>query len=139
MPEQPTPSIHTRAVLCLITSLSAVSFGWAALVLPWRPGAPLALVAGALSILHGSTALSAIWRPTAILRVWRVLAYCSLAAVPIFIASISLTSLEVVRTYGALGWGLTALLAIIGWLLLICTVPIALWGLRRTGKAYALR
>lgn len=139
MPEQPTPSIHTRAALSLITSLSAVSLGWAALVLPWRPGAPLALLAGALSLLHAATALSAIWRPSAVLRVWRVVAHCSLAAVPIFIASMSLTSIEVVRTYGALGWGLTALLAVIGWLLLVCTVPIALWGLHRTGRAYEPR
>jgi hypothetical protein len=118
----------------VITALSAVSFGWAALVLPWRPLAPLALLAGVLSLLHASTASSAIWRPNVVLRVWRVLAHCSLAAAPIFIASIGLTSVEVVRTHGALGWGLTALLAVIGWLLLVCTVPIALWGLHRTGR-----
>jgi hypothetical protein len=81
----------------------------------------------------------AIWRPAAVLRAWRVLAFCSLAAAPVFIGAISLTSVEVVRTYGALGWGLTALLAVIGWLLIVGTVPIALWGLRTTGRAYERR
>lgn len=139
MSEPPTPSIHSRAVLALITTLSALSFGWAALVLPWRAGAPLALLAGGLSLLHAFTSLTALFRPAAVLRAWRVLAFCSLGAAPTFVFAISLTSVEVVRAYGALGWGLTALLAVIGWLLLVCTVPIGLWGLRRTAMAYERR
>jgi hypothetical protein len=137
--EQPTPSIHARTGLVLITAFSALSFGWAALVLPWRAGAPLALVAGGLSILHAFTAATALFLPAAVLRTWRVLALCSVGAASVFVSAISLTSIEVVRTYGALGWGLTALLAVIGWLLLVATLPIALWGLRMTGGAYERR
>lgn len=139
MSEHPPPSIHVRTALGLITAVSALSFGWAALVLPWRAGAPLALLAGGLSILHAFTAVMAFFRPTAVLGVWRVLAFGSLGAAPVFVTAITLTSVEVVRTYGALGWGLTTLLAVIGWLLLVCTVPIGLWGLRRTGRAYERR
>jgi hypothetical protein len=39
------------------------------------------------------------------------------------------SSVVMVRTYGALGWGLTVALAAIGWLLMLATLPIGLFGL----------
>lgn len=129
-------SIRRRTALFTLTALSALAFGWAALVLPWHPSAPLALVAACLSALHAITAAAALFRPPAALRAWRVLAFASLGAAPIFLAAIGMTAVQMVYMYGALGWGLTALLAVIGWLLLVGTLPVALWGLRSSGRAH---
>lgn len=139
MLERAALPVRTRATLTVLAALSSLTFGWAAIELPWRPGTPLALLAGALSVLHAVTAVSACWRSAALLRVWRLLAFLSLAAVPIFAGAIGATAIELVARYGALGWGLTALLLAIGWLLLVGTVPLAVWGLRWVGDAHGRR
>jgi hypothetical protein len=126
----------TRTRLIGTTLLSAGAFGWAGLVLPWRPATPLALLALALALLHAMTTLSAIWWPEGLRRVWRALAWCSLLAAAIFSVALTVTGLDLVATYGALGAGLAALLAVIGLLLLIGTLPIGIWGLRMTGRSH---
>jgi hypothetical protein len=118
--------------LAVSAALSSLVFGWGALVLPWRPGTPLALLGGGLGLLHASTALAAVWSPRHVLWLWRLLAICCLGAASIFVAALGFTGFEMVRMYGALGWGLAVLLGVIGWLLVVCTVPMGIWGLRRT-------
>jgi hypothetical protein len=51
-----------------------------------------------------------------------------MGAAPVFLWAITSTSLQMVQMFGALGWGLAAALAAIGWLLLLATVPVALVG-----------
>jgi len=119
----------TRPWLAAGTAASALAFGWAAFVLPWRSDAPLGLVLWALSALHACTALTAMGWPRRLGRPLSLLALASLAAAPIFLFAVSRTSLQMVEMYGPLGWALTAALAAIAWLLLLATVPVGIFGL----------
>jgi hypothetical protein len=118
----------SRRGLLLGTSLSALAFGWSALTLPWRPGAPLALLAWCLGSLHVCTAFTLLCWPDRVGRPLRLLSLGSWVAAPVFLFAVSSTSLEMVRMYGPLGWALTVALGAIGWLLLLGTVPVALFG-----------
>ena len=109
------------------TLLAAGAFGWAAFVLPWRTEAPLGLGLWMLAVAHLCTALAA-YSPARLERALRVLAVGSLCAAPVFAWAIASTSVRMVQMYGALGWGLTAALAAIGWLLMLATVPVAVLG-----------
>ena len=119
----------TRPWLAGGTAVLAFSFGWAAFVLPWRSDAPLGLVLWALATLHACTALTAMCSPRRLARPLSVLALASLAAAPVFLFAVSVTSFEMVRMYGPLGWALTAALAAIAWLVLLATVPVGVFGL----------
>jgi hypothetical protein len=118
----------SRSWLLAGTLLSAVAFGWSALMLPWRPEAPLALLAWALAISHGCTALTVLGRPEHVRRPLRVLALCSSIAAPVFVVAVSVTGFDMVEMYGPLGWALSVALGAIGWLLVLGTVPIAIFG-----------
>jgi hypothetical protein len=120
-----------RHWLMLGAVLSGVAFAWAAFELPWRSDAPLGLVSWALAVTHLCTALATRW-PARLVRAVRLLAITSLGAAPVFAWAITRSSLQMVRMFGALGWGLAAALAAIGWLLLLATVPVALFGLSVT-------
>ena len=131
---------HGRRVLLIFgTSVSAFVFGWAALVLPGHVQAPLALLAWALSLLHLGTCLAALCRPERLRYLLRLLGLVSSFAAPVFVVAIGLSCLELVAMFGPLGWGLTALLAVIGWLLLVGTLPIGLWALRLTAATHEHR
>ena len=119
----------TRPWLTVGTALSALAFGWAAFVLPWRAEAPLGLLSWALSALHACTALTALCWPRRLGRPLWLLALASLLAAPIFLFAVAATSIEMVQMYGPLGWALTAALAEIAWLLLLATVPVGVFGL----------
>lgn len=119
----------TRLWLAAGTCLSALAFGWAAFALPWRSDAPLGLGLWALAALHAGTAVVAACWPRRLGRPLWALAMASLGAAPVFMVAISLTSVQMVRMYGPLGWALSAALAAIAWLLLLATVPVGLFGL----------
>jgi hypothetical protein len=107
--------------------VSASAFGWAALVLPWRPGAPIALLGWGLAVLHLCSAFTLAWRPARAGRPLRLLAIASLGAAAVFALAIALTSVQMVRMFGALGWALSVALGAIGWLALLGTLPLGLY------------
>jgi hypothetical protein len=78
-------------------------------------------------VLHLCTAVALSWRPARSGRALSLLTLGSLAAAPVFAHAIIGTSVEMVRMFGPLGWGLTVALGAIGWLLLLATVPIGLF------------
>jgi hypothetical protein len=119
-----------RPWLVSATALSALAFGWAGLVLPWRPEAPLALLAWGLGVLHLCAAGALVARPARARRSLLLLATGSLSAAPVFTYAIASTSVRMVQMFGALGWGLTVALGAIGWLLLLGTLPVGLYLLR---------
>lgn len=123
---------QVRIGLSVGAACSAGLFGWAAFVLPWRPEAPLALLAFGLALLHAATAFTALCWPRRMRHAWRLLAIGSLFCGLIFTLAIGTASIELVRMYGDLGWGLTALLGTIGLLLLVATLPMVILGLRGT-------
>jgi hypothetical protein len=117
-----------RGRLIALSSTLAVVCAWSALRLPWRSDGWLGLCLGGLSLLHALTAVAAAfgasWLPTA----RRVLSLASLACATVFSAVIAITAVVLVARYGPLGWGLSALLALIGVLALAATLPVGLWG-----------
>jgi hypothetical protein len=123
---------QVRIGLSVSAACSAGLFGWAAFVLPWRPEAPLALLAFGLALLHAATAFTALCWPRRLRRAWRLLAIGSLLCGLVFTLAIGTASIKLVRMYGDLGWGLTALLATIGLLLWVATLPMGVLGLRWT-------
>ena len=136
LPRSAPVSSYARHALCVGAAFSAFSLAWAAWVLPSRPGTPLAIVAAVLACFHAATSVSAGSGSARLAAIWRVAALASLGAASIFAAAILWSSIAVVRLYGSLGWGLTALLVPILLLLLIATVPFGIWGLLATRTAY---
>jgi len=120
----------------LASGASALLFGWAAWALPSRPGTWLGALAALLAAAHAATwVVAALW-PEQLWRPWRALSWLSLGAGLAFACSIVWAGLDLVRRFGSLGWGVTALLAAIGVLLLLATWPFAAWGLSATRKAH---
>ncbi|HEU4579067.1 MAG TPA: hypothetical protein VFS67_12475 [Polyangiaceae bacterium] len=114
----------------------ACVFAWAGEVLPSRPGTLLGALAQLLAASHAATlVVGALW-PAQLRRPWRISSWLSLGAGGIFTVALTWTSVEMVRRFGSLGWGVTVLLIAIGVLLLLSTWPFALWGLHATRKQH---
>jgi hypothetical protein len=113
------------------TSSCGLAFGWAALRLPWRLDAPLALLLWALAAANIGTLAALLGSGRYVRGALSALVVLSFAAAPVFAWAIVVTSLAMVRMFGALGWGLTVALGAIGWLLLLATLPLGLVGLRQ--------
>lgn len=124
---------HRPAVLSS-TAVSAALFAWAALELPSRPGSWPALLLAGLALAHLGTLLVVLLRPRALRRLWRALSWLSLGASLLLTGCIALTVREMVQRFGSLGVGVAGLLAAIGLLALLATVPFAVWGLRATRR-----
>jgi hypothetical protein len=99
----------------------------------------LALLAFGLGLLHVATAITALCWPHRMRRAWRLLAISSLVCALVFALAIGTASIELVRMFGDLGWGLTALLGAIGLLLLAATLPMGIVGLRWTRATDEMR
>ena len=125
-----------RFPLLLANAGLAGVFAWAGEVLPSRPGTSLGGLALLLAATHAATfVVGGLW-PEQLLRPWRAASWLSLAAGAIFATALAWTSVDMVRRFGSLGWGVTALLGAIGVLALLATWPFAFWGLRATRKQH---
>jgi hypothetical protein len=117
-----------RRLLVAWTALAGSVLAWGALRLPWRPEAPLALLLWALAAANLCTLIALLGSGRRVRLALGVLVALSLVAAPWLAGALISSSVVMVRMYGALGWGLTVALAAIGWLLLLATVPIGLFG-----------
>ncbi len=117
--------------------VSAAVFGWAEAALPPRWNTPLGLLCLGLALLHAVTAGTVAFAPAFAPRALRLLGWASLGAALVFGGALVGSSLELVRMFGALGWGLAALLGAILVLLLALTVPVGIIGLWRTRASHA--
>ena len=125
-----------RLPVVLASGALAFLFAWAAWVLPSRPRTWLGALAALLAAAHAATLVVAALWPEQLVRPWRALSWLSLCAGAAFAGAIGWTSVDLVRRFGSLGWGVTALLVAIGALLLLATWPFAAWGLRATRKRH---
>lgn len=130
-------ALSERGGLTALSAASFLVFVWAALTLPPRITHPFALGFLALSVLHLLTAASAVLRPRWLALVWPALAWASLGGALVCTGAVIGTSRAVVGSHGALGWALAALLGAILALVLVMTLPVALWGLRRARGKHA--
>ena len=131
---RPLPAGSRRCFLGA-TGVCGVAFGWAALHLPWRLDAPLALLLWALAAANAGTLVALLGSGRHVRAALAVLVALSLVAAPVFSGAIVVSSMAMVRMFGALGWGLTVALAAIGWLLLLGTLPLGLLGLHHLRRA----
>lgn len=125
-----------RFSLLLANAGLAGVFAWAGEVLPSRQGTWLGGLALLLAAAHAATfVVGGLW-PEQLRRPWRALSWLSLGVGATFAGALSWTGVELVRRFGSLGWGVSALLAAIAALLLLATWPFAFWGLRATRKPH---
>src|SRR6476620_8994623 len=125
-----------RSSLLLANAGLAGVLAWAGQVLPSRPGTLLGGLTLLLAATHAATFVVAGLWPEQLLRPWRALSWLSLGAGAIFAMALTWTSVDMVRRFGSLGWGVTVLLSAIGVLSLLATWPFAFWGLRVTRKQH---
>src|ERR1043165_8924562 len=92
-----------RAALVLGTSSSAALFGWAAWVLPSRPGSTPALLLALLALAHVLTLLIGLLRPEQLRAAWRALSWLSLSMGALLVGLICVTALQMVQRFGSLG------------------------------------
>ena len=128
--EQHGPPPGQRRFFIAATGVVGLAFGWAALRLPWRPDAPLALLLWVLAAANIGALVALLAQSRHLRHALSVLVVISLAAAPVFAWAIVMTGVAMVRMFGALGWGLSVALAAIGWLLLLATLPLGVLGLR---------
>lgn len=137
-PEPHDPPGRGRLWLLVWATLSCAALAWAALVLPWRPEAPLGLLLWGLAALHACVVVAAAWRAERLPGVLGLLGVTSGAAALTFAAAIGVTAVEMVQTFGRLGWAIAVALIAIGWLALLATLPAAFVCFRRR-RALAAR
>jgi hypothetical protein len=116
---------------------SALLFAWAAVVLPSRPGSALGGLAALLASAHAVTLGVALLRPSRLRVTLRFVAGLSLFAGGTFLGAIAWTCVVLVRQFGSLGWGVSALLCAIALLLAALTGSFGAWGLWATRDAHA--
>jgi hypothetical protein len=87
--------------------------------------------------LHTVTAATIAIAPAFSSRALQVLGWGSLGAALVFVGALGGSGVELVRMFGALGWGLATLLGVILVLLLALTVPIGVIGLWLTRPRHA--
>ncbi|HTV20905.1 MAG TPA: hypothetical protein VMG12_19605 [Polyangiaceae bacterium] len=119
-----------RRAFVAATGGLGLALGWAALRLPWRPDAPLAVLLWVLAAANLGTGVASLGARRHMRRALGALVVLSLAAAPVFLGALVITSVTMVRMFGALGWGLTVALAAMGWLLALATLPLGVIGLR---------
>lgn len=136
-PEEPRPL--PRGWLALASLAHAAVFAWAAVVLPFRSWTFFTIATGALGVLHlGTAAIAATprrWprRHGMLTGIWRAQAVASIAWLA-YVGWGVLSSAWYLRSlYVGLGQGVAAALLAVFGLLVLVTLPIALWGLGATG------
>ncbi|MEQ9322199.1 MAG: hypothetical protein RIF41_23740, partial [Polyangiaceae bacterium] len=135
--EEPRPL--PRGWLAVASLTHAVVFAWAAIVLPFRSWTAFSVLTGALAGLHVATGSVAAaprgWprRTRWLTRIWRAQAAASIAWLG-YVGWGVLSSAWYLRgLYVGLGQGVAAALLAVFGLLVLVTLPIALWGLGATG------
>lgn len=112
--------------------LHAMSFAWAAFVLPWTLGS-FALASAALAVLHLVVCVLACLAHRRLAQAWRLLAFASLGYLVLVGWGLVSSAAYVHALYASLGPGIAAALVFALLPVVVITVPIALWGLAATG------
>ena len=135
--EEPRPL--PRGWLALASLAHAAVFAWAAVTLPFRSWTTFTILTGLLAILHLATATVAAtprsWprRRFWLIRVWRAQSVAAIAWL-LYVGWGVLSSAWYLRSlYMGLGQGVAAALLAVFGLLVLVTLPLALWGFGATG------
>ncbi|MEZ4452425.1 MAG: hypothetical protein R3B09_23370 [Nannocystaceae bacterium] len=128
-----------RLALALVSLFQALVFAAAGWLLPWGSMTPFAIAAGALAALHGLTSITALIGSGARAPLWRVTS----AAALIFLGWVTYLVVDgavyVAVLYGGLGEGVAIGIAAAWCVLVLFTLPTAIWGIAATGGLRGLR
>lgn len=138
MPQDPA-TLRAQAPRWSLAGLSlihAAVFGWAASVLPWQRWTVFAISTAVLALGHLVTAALA-FAGTRLqhhqLRAWRATSLYALAYLALHTFTALSSGVYIAALYGGLGRGVAAGLGAVWCVLVLFTVPLALWGIAVTG------
>ena len=129
MPQDPAPSRAwtPRWSLAGLSLVHALVFAWAASVLPWQRWTMFAVTTAVLALLHAVTAILALARMGTRARAWRVTSCYALAYLALHTFTAVRSGLYIAALYGGLGRGVAAGLAAVWCVLVLFTLPLALF------------
>lgn len=117
----------------MLSLLHAPVFAWAAIVLPWRAWTVFSVFSGVVALSHLLTAVAAALAHRRLPLVWRVGSALSLAFGAYLAWTLISSAWYVGATYKGLGEGVAAALGAVVGLVVLVTVPVAVWGIAATG------
>ncbi|MFY0540863.1 hypothetical protein [Nannocystis pusilla] len=136
-PSAPGLSTSPRPVprwsLAALALVHACIFAWAASVLPWQRWTAFAAMTAVLALAHAVTAAFALAGSRRRALVWRIGSALSLLYLAIQTLIAARAGTYVAALYGGLGKGVFAALAAVWGVLVLLTLPFAVWGLAATG------
>lgn len=136
-PSAPGLSTSPRPVprwsLAALALVHACIFAWAASVLPWQRWTAFAAMTAVLALAHAVTAAFALAGSRRRALVWRIGSALSLLYLAIQTLVAARAGTYVAALYGGLGKGVFAALAAVWGVLVLLTLPFAVWGLAATG------
>jgi len=142
MSEAPAPSpgntmgpaaAGPRRSLVALSLVHGLVFAWAASVLPWQRWTLFAVTTALLAGLHLITATLALAGPRPRRLAWRVTSLYALAYLALHTFTALRAGVYIAALYGGLGRGVAGGLGALWCVLVLFTVPLALWGIAATG------
>lgn len=125
-----------RASLASVALVHAVITGAAARFLPWPSFSVFAVLAGLSSICHVTVVVLALAGHARLATAWRAASFASLAFLGWVTYAALSSGLYVARLYAGVGVPLAAAAAAAWCVVALFTLPIACWGLSRTGGLF---
>jgi hypothetical protein len=142
MSEDPNPGARAGTPRWSLAGLSLVHglvFASAASVLPWQRWTLFAATTAVLAALHLGTAALALVGARHRRLAWRVTSLAALAYLALHTFTAVRAGVYIAALYGGLGRGVAGGLAALWCVLVLFTVPLALWGIAATGGLRARR
>lgn len=136
MSEDHNPGARAGTPRWSLAGLSLVHglvFAWAASVLPWQRWTLFAASTAVLAALHLGTAVLALVGGRRRGLAWRVTAFAALTYLALHTFTAVRAGVYIAALYGGLGRGVAGGLGALWCVLVLFTVPLALWGIAATG------
>ncbi|MBK9753488.1 MAG: hypothetical protein IPO88_08280 [Nannocystis sp.] len=129
----PVAATGPRWSLVALSLVHGLVFAWAASVLPWQRWTLFAVTTAVLAALHLVTATLALAGPRPRRLAWRVTSLYALAYLAVHTFTALRAGVYIAVLYGGLGRGVAGGLGALWCVLVLFTVPLALWGIAATG------
>lgn len=128
-----------RRLLFSLSSFSALVFGWASIVLPWRAWTVFAMATAVVALAHVAVAVLVWFGPRLAAAAWRVQAAVALGYLGYLTWNLVASTSYIVALYGGLGRGVAVALGLVWLIAVALTVPLSVWGIVATGGLRATR
>ncbi len=135
MPQDPAPprAVTPRWSLFGLSLVHSLVFAWAASTLPWQRWTVFAATTAVLATAHAVTTVLALLGTPRRALAWRLTSLCALVYLALHTFTAVRAGFYIAALYGGLGRGVAAGLGAVWCVLVLFTVPLALWGIAATG------